>query len=88
MKNYIYKTIITIIAIIVVFEFTIGKQLSQINEKINYFGTSEGRKTIIVSLKKEIKKANEKENYLDEEERILIRDFINKIKKEIFEDTN
>ena len=32
---------------------------------------------------KEIKKANEKENYLDEEERELIKDFIIKIKKEI-----
>ena len=60
MRNYIYKTIITIIAIIVVFEFTIGKQLNQINEKINYFGTSEGRKEIIISLKKEIKKLMKK----------------------------
>jgi len=83
MRNYIYKTIITIIAIIVVFEFTIGKQLSQINEKINYFGTAEGRKSIIISLKKEMKKANEKENYLDDEERELIKNFILKIKKEI-----
>jgi|TARA_B100000959_G_scaffold225387_1_gene239497 hypothetical protein len=83
MRNYIYKTIITIIAIIVVFEFTIGKQLSQINEKINYFGTAEGRKSIIISLKKEMKKANEKENYLDDEERELIKNFILKIKKEL-----
>jgi len=83
MRNYIYKTIITIIAIIVVFEFTIGKELSQINEKINYFGTAEGRKEIITSLKKEMKKANEKENYLDDEERELIKNFILKIKKEI-----
>ena len=50
MRSYIYKTIITIIAIIVVFEFTIGKQISQINEKIHYFGTNEGRKEIITSL--------------------------------------
>ena len=83
MRNYIYKTIITIIAIIVVFEFTIGKELSQINEKINYFGTAEGRKEIITSLKKEMKKANEKENYLDDEERELIKSFILKIKKEL-----
>jgi len=67
----------------VVFEFTIGKQLSQINEKINYFGTAEGRKSIIISLKKEMKKANEKENYLDDEERELIKNFILKIKKEL-----
>jgi len=83
MRSYIYKTIITIIAIIVAFEFTIGKEISQINEKINYFGTAEGRKEIIISLKKEIKKANEKENYLDDEERELIKNFILKIKKEL-----
>tara|TARA_B100000401_G_C52122795_1_gene401222 strand:- start:150 stop:407 length:258 start_codon:yes stop_codon:yes gene_type:complete len=83
MRNYIYKTIITIIAVIVIFEFTIGKELSQINEKINYFGTADGRKEIIISLKKEMKKANEKENYLDDEERELIKNFILKIKKEL-----
>ena len=83
MRSYIYKTIITIIAIIVAFEFTIGKEISQINEKINYFGTADGRKEIIISLKKEMKKANEKENYLDDEERELIKNFILKIKKEI-----
>ncbi len=83
MRQYIYKTIIAVIAIIVVFEFTIGKEISQINDKIDTFGSKEGRKKIISSLKKEIKKANEKENYLDEEERELIKDFIIKIKKEI-----
>ncbi len=83
MREYIYKVIIFVIAIIIVFEFTIGKEISQINEKINTFGSQEGRKKIITSIKKEMKKANEKENYLDEEERQLLRDFIIKIKKEL-----
>ena len=30
-----------------------------------------------------MKKANEKENYLDDEERILIKNFIKKIKEEL-----
>ena len=38
---------------------------------------------MISSIKKEIKKANDKENYLDEEEKVLIRNFIIKIKKEL-----
>ena len=83
MRQYIYKIVIAIIATIITFEFTIGKELSKINDKIDLVGTSEGRKDIISSLKKEIKKANEKENYLNEEERELIRNFIIKIKKEI-----
>ena len=83
MKNYIYKIIIFIIATIIIFEFTIGKHINQFNEKVEYFTTKEGRKEIVSSLKKEIRKANQKENYLDEEERILLRDFIEKIKKEL-----
>jgi len=83
MREYIYKIIIFAIAMIVIFEFTIGKEISQINEKVNYFTSSDGRKEIITSLKEEIAKANKKENYLDEEEKILIRDFIIKIKKEL-----
>ena len=75
MREYIYKVIIFVVAMIVIFEFTIGKQISQINDKVNYFTSSEGRKKIIFSLKKE--------NYLDEEERALIRNFIIKIQKEL-----
>ena len=83
MKSFIYKIIIAAIAIILVFKLTIGKEINQINQKINYFSTADGRKSIINSLKKELRKANNKENYLDEEERILINDFIKKIKKEL-----
>ena len=50
---------------------------------MNFFSTSEGRKELIKSIKKEIKKANQRENYLDEEERELIKNFIIKIQKEI-----
>tara|TARA_Y100001936_G_C15931877_1_gene589811 strand:- start:601 stop:858 length:258 start_codon:yes stop_codon:yes gene_type:complete len=83
MRNYIYKAIITGIVIVFVFEFTIGRKFNQINEKVDSFFTKEGRKEIVINLKKEIKKANEKENYLDEEERTLLRDFILKIKSEL-----
>ena len=83
MKQYIYKIIIVIIAIIVVYEFTIGKEISKLNEKIDSFGSVEGRKKIFESIKKEIKKANERENYLDQEERELLKNFIIKIKKEL-----
>ena len=83
MRQYIYKIIIAAIALIIVFEFTIGRKFSQINEKTEILFTKEGRKEMVISLKNEMKKAIEKENYLDEEERILIRDFIKKIQKEI-----
>ena len=83
MRQYIYKILIFALALIVVFEFTIGKEISQVSEKINQYTTAEGRKEIVTSLKEEIEKANQKENYLDEGERVLIRDFIIKIRKEL-----
>lgn len=83
MRNYIYKIIIAVIALIIVFEFTIGKSLDKITSQTDIFLTKEGRKEIVNSIKKEIKKANDKENYLDEEERVLIKNFIEKIKKEL-----
>ena len=79
MKSYIYKVLIAVFAVILTYKLTIGKELNQINDKINFFSSSEGRKELIGSLKKEIRKANNKENYLDEDERVLIRNFLLKI---------
>ena len=56
MKSYIYKVLIASIAIILVFKFTIGKEINQINKKINYFTTAEGRKEMVNSLKRGFKK--------------------------------
>ena len=52
MRDYIYKVIIFVVAMIVIYEFTIGKQISQINDKVNYFTSSEGRKEIFSLLKR------------------------------------
>ena len=83
MKNYIYKIIIATIALIIVFEFTIGRKFNQIDEISNNFLTREGRKNMIVSVKNEMEKAVEKKNYLTEDERILINKFISKIRSEL-----
>ena len=83
MRNYIYKVIIAMIALIIVFEFTIGRKFNQIEEISNNFLTKEGRKAMINSLKNEMSKATKKENYLTEDERVLINEFVSKIKKEL-----
>ena len=83
MRNYIYKTLIAVIALIVVFEFTIGKTINRISSQTEILFTKEGRKGMVSSIKMEMEKAIKKENYLDEDERILINEFIKKIKKEL-----
>ena len=83
MRNYIYKVIVAALALIIVFEFTIGRKFNQIEEISNNFLTKEGRKEMTNSIKNEMEKAIAKENYLTEDERILINKFIAKISDEL-----
>tara|TARA_Y100000590_G_C15446348_1_gene910900 strand:- start:185 stop:454 length:270 start_codon:yes stop_codon:yes gene_type:complete len=83
MRNFIYKVIIASIAVIIVFEFTISRKFNEFNEKAEIIFTKEGRKSLIVSIKDEMNKAVKKENYLTEDERVLINKFILKIKEEL-----
>ena len=83
MRQFIYKTLIAVIALILVFEFTLGKTINKFDQKVEALFSKEGRKITIISIKKEMQKAIDKENYLSDEERTLINNFINKIKKEL-----
>ena len=83
MRQFIYKTIIVIVALVVAFEFTIGKTINKFNQKAEMVFSKEGRKGMVITVKKEMQKAIDKENYLTEEERLLINNFINKIKNEL-----
>ena len=83
MRTYIYKTLIAVIALIVVFEFTVAKTLNKITKQTEILLTKEGRKKMVKSIKVEMKKAIKKDNYLKKDEKILINNFINKIKTEL-----
>jgi hypothetical protein len=83
MRQYIYKTLIAVIALILVFEFTIGKTINKFDQKVEALFSKEGRKITIISIKKEMQKAIDKENYFSEEEKLLINNFILKIKNEL-----
>ncbi len=83
MRSYIYKVLIAAFAVIIIFEFTVGSRIDEINDKIRIFSTADGRQKVISLIKKEMQKANEKENYFEEEERIILRNFIIKIRNEL-----
>ena len=85
MKSFIYKSIIVVIAVIVIFEFTIGNKISQIYDKIDVVTSKEGRKESIDKIREELKKAVSKERYLSKEDAKLIKKFINKIQLELTE---
>ena len=84
MKIFIYKTSIVIISIYLLFQFTIGQALKNYESKVeSLLYNKQGREQILEKIKKEIKRANEKENLFTSEERELLSNFINKIQKEL-----
>ena len=56
MRDYIYKVIIFSIAIIIIFQFTIGEQISRVTDRIEIFTSADGRKQVVESLKKKLEK--------------------------------
>ena len=88
MKTYIYKLLIALLVFYIFFELTIGSRIDYITNKINIFADHQSRMEIKEKLKDEIRKGIEKDNYFTDEERVLISDFIKKIKKELNLDSN
>ena len=88
MKQFLYKTIIAVIAVVLVYEFTIAKQIKKFSSKGDILLSKEGRKEGVEKLREEIKKAIKKERYLSQEDAKLINQFINKIMIELKESEN
>ena len=83
MKSFIYKSIVVLISIILVYEFTIGKQIAMFKDKADAIISKEGRRDSVNKLRDEITKAVNKERYLSKEDAILLNKFIKKIQTEI-----
>lgn len=83
MREFIYKAIIVAVIFGIFFEFTIGRRIDPLVNSLNTLSDRQGRKDLKDKLRKEMRKALEKEYIIKEDDRILIYKFINKIKSEI-----
>ena len=83
MKIFIYKTIIILVSVFILFKITVGQTLKNYENKILSIKSKENRENILNKIKEEIKSANNKDQIFSDEEKFLIYNFINKIKKEI-----
>ena len=84
MKIFIYKTLIVIFSIYLLFQFTVGLKLREYENKLeNLLYNKLAREKIIEKIKGEIESANQKENIFTNEESELLSNFINKIQKEL-----
>ena len=83
MKIFIYKTAIITLVFAITFEILIGSKINNFKKQIHELSAKHNREKVIIKIKEEIQKANQKENYFDEEERVILSTFIKKMIKEL-----
>ena len=83
MKIFVYKTLFIFVCIFLLFQLTVGAKLNQLNNELQKLKSKENVENIKNKLRKEMRNAIKKENYLSPEDAKLINEFINKLKKEL-----
>ena len=83
MRIFLVKTIIVFFVTFFLFQVTIGSQIESFRDSLNTFSSKEKRDVLKEKIKNEMKKGLEKENYFEENERVLISRFLKKIFKEL-----
>ena len=83
MKIFIYKTLFIFFLTFILFHLTIGVKLKQLNRQIEYIKSDENIQVLKEKIRKELRSATTKENYLKKEDAILINNFLKKIKTEL-----
>ena len=79
------KLLISIVSIIILYKFTIGYSIRQIEMKLDYLQSKDSITSLKSKLRDEIKNSLNKDRYISEEDAKLINAFLNKIKKELSE---
>ena len=83
MKIFVYKTIFILIGIYILYQFTIGIKISSYERNLKNLTNDQGRELIRNKIRNELKKANEKDQILNLEDRKILKKFILKIQNEL-----
>ena len=83
MKIFVYKALFVFVCIFLLFQLTIGAKIKQFERELDNFKSKENIENIKNKIRKELRNAVEKENYLSDDDAKLINEFINKLKQEL-----
>ena len=83
MRIFIYKCIIVFISIYILYNFTIGKKIDEYERKLVQIATDKGREEIRNLIRKEIKNTIDNKTVFDPEDRVIIKELLEKIRKEL-----
>tara|TARA_B100000941_G_C28464268_1_gene532574 strand:+ start:407 stop:667 length:261 start_codon:yes stop_codon:yes gene_type:complete len=83
MRLFVYKTLFIFFCLFLLFNLTIGYQIRKIENTIQNISSKQKIESMKEKLRKEMKSGIEKDNILKNEDRILIKEFLNKIIQEL-----
>ncbi len=83
MKIFVYKVLFVFVCIFLLFQLTVGVKIKQFERELDNFKSKENIEKIKNTIRKELRSAVEKENYLSDDDAKLINEFINKLKQEL-----
>ena len=83
MRMFMYKCIVVFLGIYLTYNFTIGKKIDQYETQLMFLLTDQGREKIRNLIRKEIKNSVDNEFLFKKDDRVLLKEFIDKIKREL-----
>ena len=83
MKIFFYKTIFALLGLYILYQFTIGKKIEYYEYQLKNLTTDQGRESIRNKVREELKKATEKDQILNTEDKEILKKFITKIQTEL-----
>ena len=79
MKIFVYKTLFIFLVLFLLFNLTIGYQIRKIENKISNINPGDELEFLKTKIKEELKSGIKKDKIFEEEDRVLIRDFLKKV---------
>ena len=83
MRLFIYKLLITLAGVYILFQLTVGLLVTEVKKNLSDFSTAENISFIKNKIREEIKNGIEKDKILNESDSLLLKEFIEKISREI-----
>ena len=83
MKIFFYKTMLVALVFFITFKLTIGSLINQTKCEIKNLTSKENVERLKSEVRKEMKKAIKKEDYIKDDDAVLIKKFLKKVKSEL-----
>ena len=83
MKIFFYKTILIALVFFITFKLTVGSLVNQTESKIKDLTSKESVEIIKMKIRKEMQNAIDKDDYLNDDDAVLINKFLRKIRSEL-----